>query len=424
MRHSISILLFFLLLPLTGFAQQTIKGKVIDSTSEEPLSYTSIAVPNSSTGTMTNAIGEFELQLKEGQSEIQISYIGYLDTIVRINAVERYYEVELKAYEYQLSEIIVRPLSPLEYIKEALAKHPDLIATEPFTTRSFFAAKSSVENNNSDSYKLDEAIFNTYFSDYANDTLKEASQLLLHRPTVVGDFTSILEENKRLNKKKKKEKKSDKVKENEVANEEEESEVTFSLNDFTDAGPNATLRQSKSLTTLSFFNSEYFKKFNYTFGDQTYYQGRELIRINFFNKRKVEQSYFKGSVYLDYKDLAIVAVEYNERVKIPGYINLLLKTVAGFSLDGIEQDVKIRNQFIDSKWYPKEVLFDLDLTIKQKGVLEVISIAQILNIEEIEFENPSDIDPNKVFDSEGEYEDQVHPVEEISWDKVNVIELK
>jgi len=237
MRHPISILLFFLLLPLTGFAQQTIKGKVIDSTSEEPLSYTSIAVPNSSTGTMTNAIGEFELQLKEGQSEIQISYIGYLDTIVRINAVERYYEVELKAYEYQLSEIIVRPLSPLEYIKEALAKHPDLIATEPFTTRSFFAAKSSVENNNSDSYKLDEAIFNTYFSDYANDTLKEASQLLLHRPTVVGDFTSILEENKRLNKKKKKEKKSNKEEENEVEGEEEESEVTFSLNDFTDAGP-------------------------------------------------------------------------------------------------------------------------------------------------------------------------------------------
>ena len=419
MKYIVSLILFFCV-PIVSFAQQSIKGKVIDIVSKEPLSYTSIAVPNSSTGTMTNADGEFELRLKENQSEIQISYIGYLDTLVAINAVEPYYVIALKAYEYELSEIIVNPLSPLEYIKEALMKHPALIPAKTFNTRSFFAAKSSLQNDNSGSYKLDEAVFNTYFSDYANDTLKEDSQLLLHRYTENGTFTSILEENKRIQKAKKKNSASNN------SNEEgdmEEEEFSFSFNDLTDSGPAATLRKAKSLTTLDFFDSEYFKKFNYTFGEQTYYQGRELIKINFSNKRKVEQSFYNGSIFLDYNDLAIVAVKYNQKAKIPGYINLLLKTVIGFSLDQLDMDVIIRNQFID-KWYPKEVIFDLDLTIKQKGALEVISIAQILNIEEIDIENPRMIPNDMIFKNELEYEEQIFPLDKITWDKVNVIELK
>jgi len=403
------------------FGQTTITGKIIDSETKEPLSYSSLAVLNSSTGTMTNAYGEFELTLKENQIEVEVSYIGYTEKIVQIEEGKTEYLVELDPFAFELTEIIVKSLTPLEYIKKALEKHPSLIPDKPFAARSFFASKSTVKNDDSNTYSLDQAVFKTYYNDYANDTLKEPSQLLLHQFKEEGGFTSILEKNRRLNKMSRKNKKN----KNEApidSLENEEVNVDINIDDITGAGPSSALKKSKSITKLEFFNSEYFKKFTYTFGDQTHYQGRELIRIDFFNKRKVEGQKFKGSVYLDHEDLAIVAIDYNTSGNVPFYINALLKTVVGFTISGLESDVSIRNQYLD-KWYPKELVFDLDISLKQKGEIETTTLAQVLSIEEIIYEDPSPIAEEKVFDEEKEYTEQIHPIDGIIWSDVNIVKL-
>ena len=428
------LLLLIALLPFVGFAQTTISGKIIDQVSNEPLSFASIAVQNSSTGTMSNDVGDFELNLKEGQTKIQISYIGYIDTLIVIDPEIAEYQISLKPYEYELAEVIVRPYTALEYIKEALKKYPTLIPDAPFESRAFFAAKSSVANDNNDGYKLTESVFKTYNADFGNDTLKENSQLLLFREDEKKGFTSIIEENKRIKRMTKRAKKrSDKTeeekteeeKEAELADGESEDEdgVDIDINDLTGSGPEVTIKESKSITTLDFFNSEYFKKFKYTFGEQTYYQGRELIKIDFTNKRKVESAFFNGSIYLDYVDLAIVAVDYNERFKIPFYINVLLKTIIGITIDNVDRDVRIRNQFLHDKWYPKEVIFDIDITIKQKKLYEEFSIAQILNIDEIIIDNPTPIAEEFIFDKEVESVEQVFPEDGVIWEKVNVVKF-
>lgn len=419
MNKNYLIFLIFLV-PLFSVAQTTISGKIIDQLSKKPLSFASIAVQNSTTGTMSNDVGDFELRLKEGQTEIQISYIGYIDTLIIIDPEVEAYQISLKPYEYELSEVIVRPLTPLEYIKEALKKHPSLIPSESFETRAFFAAKSSVVNENNGAYKLQEAVFKTYNKDFANDTLSEPSQLLLFEEEQKGGFKSIIEDNWRFRKM------AEKAKEEEATNtekEEEDSNININFNDMANSGPEVTIQEAKGITNLDFFNQEFFKKFKYKFGEQTYFQGRELIKIDFANKRKVEGTFYVGSVYLDFVDLAIVAVEYNERFKIPFYINVLLKPLVGFTLNAVDRDVRIRNQFLQGKWYPKEVVFNLDLTIKQKKRYEVISTAQILNIEEIIIDNPTPIIEAHIFNSELEYSEQIYPEDGVTWEGVNVIKF-
>lgn len=69
---------FLLLIAFTGssFAQEVIRGIIIDSKSKEPLPYAHIYNLNSYRGAITNEDGAFRLNCSKGDS-IRVSYIGY-----------------------------------------------------------------------------------------------------------------------------------------------------------------------------------------------------------------------------------------------------------------------------------------------------------------------------------------------------------
>lgn len=414
-----------LLIPLLASAQQMINGTVFNKNSNVPLAYASIAIPNTSSGTMTNENGVFEIQLKEGQNSIQISCLGYLDTLINLTQATDL-KIYLIPYGIDLPQIVVRSLSPLEYIKQALAKYPSLIADIPFETQSFFAERSSVVNDKSEGFKLKEAVFGSYYGNYQVDSMPTENQLYLYREEEQGVYSSILEENKKLNKKAKKLEGKDKIEagtSTENKNESIDTGSNVNISDMTGTGPNGILKEAQRLTSLEFFKEKNFKKIIFAFGKETHFQGRDLIAIDFYNKRKIEKTYYKGSIYLDYSDLAIVAVDYNETLKVPAMINLLIKTLAGFTIDNIERDVSIRNQFYAGKWFPKEVVLDSEITLKQQGALEVIEIQQLLNIGQINVENPRPIEDGVRFDAGKAYDEQVQNSVGIDWQEVNVVEF-
>lgn len=66
-----------ILLSFNAAAQQLISGYVFDTDSREPLVGANILVPNSSDGTVTNANGQFNLQLPRSVDSLDISYVGY-----------------------------------------------------------------------------------------------------------------------------------------------------------------------------------------------------------------------------------------------------------------------------------------------------------------------------------------------------------
>lgn len=70
----------FLLLLITSIVAQaqtsTLTGKVIDE-NQNPLSGATIVIKNLNKGTTTNFDGEFEIKIKRGQHNVEISYVGY-----------------------------------------------------------------------------------------------------------------------------------------------------------------------------------------------------------------------------------------------------------------------------------------------------------------------------------------------------------
>lgn len=112
--------LLILLFVITGLSAQnkakvTITGIVLDNTSKEPVEQAGIRVLNARdssyvSGSATNASGKFSLQVNPGRYVVQISFIGYTDEFVNVNARQAQNDIgsiSLKDDAIMLSEAVV-----------------------------------------------------------------------------------------------------------------------------------------------------------------------------------------------------------------------------------------------------------------------------------------------------------------------------
>ncbi len=411
---SVFLFVFLLLCCSCLVAQSVISGKVIDSDTKEGLAFATILVPNTLLGTVTNIDGEFELKLSEAAEEIQASYIGYSDQVLKITDLNKTVLFELSTQTFSLDEIIVRSKTPLQFIIEAVENHPENFSQVPFETRGYFSEKASMVNDKTNAYKLSESVFKSYLSVSIDTTEKDQNQLALFRTSEKGEFDTMLDEGKKIQKKIRK----GKIDLDEEGNPED---IDIDIEGFTGGGPTDALEIVRSLLSLPFLEAKHFKKFKYTFGTPTTYQGKDLIAINFISKRKIDNSKYDGSLYLDYNNLAIVAVHYKENIKIPFYINMLIHGIIGFKIDEINQRINIQNQRLDSTWYPKKIQKNGLISFLQEGQTERLNIQQLFSIDQIEAEAPAQIELSKRFDTDKEKEEQIFPIDGLTWDKVNVV---
>jgi len=103
----------------------TISGIVKDQKSKKTLEYVNVSIPGTNIGTVTNTDGEFSLKiLKSVQaSNIQVSHIGYLNTLVPVNGKDASgVTVFLTPNTNILDEIVVRARDPRYIVEEAMAK--------------------------------------------------------------------------------------------------------------------------------------------------------------------------------------------------------------------------------------------------------------------------------------------------------------
>lgn len=77
MRSYFTCLTLLLLAHLSWAQEMTLKGKITDSKTSEPLSGVSIKLPGSGNSTVTNASGEFQISISDGYENVVVSLEGY-----------------------------------------------------------------------------------------------------------------------------------------------------------------------------------------------------------------------------------------------------------------------------------------------------------------------------------------------------------
>jgi len=104
-------MVLFFTMSLGSFAKGTIKGVILDAGTKERLIGASIAIPQTSTGTVSNVDGSFSLKLDAGAHQLTINFIGYQSKTVSVTSVEENVtdlgEILLEADEVGLGEINV-----------------------------------------------------------------------------------------------------------------------------------------------------------------------------------------------------------------------------------------------------------------------------------------------------------------------------
>lgn len=98
-----------LLSSFAGTAQFIVTGKIVDATTNEPMSGASVFCQNTTIGTASDKQGEFSLNLKSGGYELIISYTGYQTKQVQItHADNRIPDIKMEKEDKSLGEVVIK----------------------------------------------------------------------------------------------------------------------------------------------------------------------------------------------------------------------------------------------------------------------------------------------------------------------------
>ncbi len=103
------LFIFLLLINSISFSQVLIKGNVFSETNES-LEGASVYFNNTTIGTITNSEGEFQLNIKEGNYTLVVSFLGYKTKQLLITSQSKELNLEIKLEEDNsvLNEVVIK----------------------------------------------------------------------------------------------------------------------------------------------------------------------------------------------------------------------------------------------------------------------------------------------------------------------------
>ncbi|WP_211233398.1 carboxypeptidase-like regulatory domain-containing protein [Pontibacter actiniarum] len=105
------LLLLLFMAPFALFGQNTVRGTVTDFGSGVPLPGVNVIVVGSTTGTNTDAEGNYFIELPAGANKITFSFLGYVPETFDITPNLTKLDVRLKERTTNLQEVVVTGLA-------------------------------------------------------------------------------------------------------------------------------------------------------------------------------------------------------------------------------------------------------------------------------------------------------------------------
>ncbi|MEX0663054.1 MAG: TonB-dependent receptor [Balneolaceae bacterium] len=102
-----TLLLFGLIFSVHSIHAQTINGRVLDSSSQEPLQGASVIESGTTNGTSTDRNGDFSLSLSGESDQISVRYIGYLTQTITLSGDGDELEIIMERQPISTGEVFV-----------------------------------------------------------------------------------------------------------------------------------------------------------------------------------------------------------------------------------------------------------------------------------------------------------------------------
>jgi CarboxypepD_reg-like domain len=421
-KQSLSFTLIVLLLilakfnPAVGQSTKLISGSVIDATTKESLPFVTVTLKKSLIGTVTNENGFFDLKYPDDitNDSLFITLLGFQSVTLPLSDIKDSASVSLLKSDIELKEVVIRPLPPTYYIKQAIANLKQTNPKDPFQTQAYYR---EIMTENGNFIVSNEAVFKTFYPSF-QDTIKNQHQALLFRKA--DDIKEVAfmkaQRDKKAAKKEARAKKKGKI-----LTEEESKGIAANF-----GGPEAILRQADlSKSGDEYLDSTSFKHYEYTFAPSSSYDSKELMVINFKSKGKVDHSHQVGKIYIDIASNAIVKIEESGDFVIPLALRPVL-FLYGFSIDDAKYSTVTEFQGVNNRWYPKNISFNLGAMLTKKHWFadnehSLFEVESMFTVNKIKINGTSPIPKEKRFDAKKKIEPQVFNDEGLNWSEVNII---
>jgi len=410
------IALGFFSFPLIAQNSSAVSGVVKNKENDEPLPFASITLLNYAIGTISNEEGEFDFYIPKSKRNdtISVSFIGFNTYLIPVKDIKSPMEIKLDPATNLLDEVIVSRLSPLDYIKKALENLEENYPQDPYQTIAYYREKF-IENDAI--IKREEAVFKTYYPKLV-DSVKNQHQLLLYRPA--DNPQKIMFMRDWIDKKQAKETKKA-IKRGEDVDEDFDLERDMNM-----GGPETiiNLADLRNDTKGNFLNPKHFKKYEYSFGEETSLNGETLVTINFKAKRKIDYIKDQGKILISKENYAIALIEGSGVLSIPVAVKPIL-FIIGLSISNPTFSSTVSYQKYKGYWYPKLFRWDAKVNLTKRHAFSSnehakINIGQVFLINKLDSISIS-IPENKQFNSNEEMENQVYNDLNIEWNELNIV---
>jgi len=250
-----------------------LRGKVVDRRSGKALPYATIALLETSLGSISNQEGEFSFKIPLDLPDpmLVISYMGYKKQIIAVSyPVESILEIRLKKETLPLQEVIIRYADPVKLLNEAIRRIPKNYLENHSTMTAFYR----------ESVKRDDhcMIYTEAVLDVAKTPYTMAS---------TGDQVSIRKRRK-------------------ITDVSAEDTVLMKLR----SGIYTSLNLDVIRNRPDFLQEDFLNRYDLEFTDMMAYGDRLVYVISFQQKAMIPDLLFRGQLFLDQESLALLAADF------------------------------------------------------------------------------------------------------------------
>jgi hypothetical protein len=250
-----------------------VNGNISDMKSGKPLEYATVAVLDTYYGTISNEDGDFTLHLPDSLQRpvLVTSFIGYKNhyTPISIHSDEKV-RIRMNRQLISIQEVIIRYQNPESILLTALKSIPKNYLNVPSGMIAYYREKV---NKDEKTMIFSEAVVEIAKASYTENVFNERSRILKGR-----QITDI----------------------------EIQDTVVFKIR----SGLNAMLELDIIKSLPDFLSYDFASIYNLQFSDVVAYKDKLVYVISFSQKETIDETLFRGDLYIDRETLAIVAADF------------------------------------------------------------------------------------------------------------------
>ena len=298
----------------TSFVE--LAGSVKDSDTKDPIVFAHIILTGTNIGTVSNTDGRFLLKIPHDRmdGQITVSSLGYKNLTMGISDLQRINnEIQLEMMRYEIKELVVRQLHPIDLLREAKQKIPLNYGETPAMFTAFY--RETIKQNRN-YVAVSEAVFDVYKASYG--TYGEEDRIKVFKGRKSQDVNRM-------------------------------DTVLFKLQ----GGPYNLFILDVAKHFDEIFADDCMDYYDFHLNGQVSIQDREAYQISFSQKDNVQLPLYDGFVYLDVQTLAIISLKFNLSPVGIEYApaSMILKKPIGMRVEIPGADYLVKFSYSKGRWF-------------------------------------------------------------------------